>query len=1149
MEEKDYPGLCHKKRLKRLRNVRIMKLTTCFLLLYSCFVFANHTNSLDARVSLNMQQVQLEKVLDAIEAQTEYLFISNRHVNLKQRVSVNVENKTVQEVLAIILKNTGLTFNLEGVNIILSENSSVAGGGIGVVQQTRKISGTIVDQAGLPVAGANIVVKGTTIGTITDMDGMFTLDVPEGAVLTVSYIGYMEQEMAVGVNSKLFITLYEDTQALDEVVVVGYGTQKKVNVIGSIAMVGSEKLENRATSSVVSALTGQMPGVTITQPGGRPGVNTGTIRVRGVGSFGATPDALILIDGIPGNMTDINPNDIESVSVLKDASTAAIYGARAANGVVLVTTKTGKEQKVAVSYNGYVGFNRATELPEYVDTWDYARLLNEADGITRFTEEEIQAMRDGSQPDRWANDNFVDDIFSGNGLQTGHDLSVTGGNERSRYFVSFGYLNQNGIVPHNNYTRYTGRLNLTSQLAKNLNMTVRLRGDHATTKEPGTAGAIDGDGILMLIQQGLRFPGYRPSVLSDGTWGAGVKNFGTPKAWLASESFTYNPVKRLNSAISLDYTPIDGLKITAMGAYNYTNDYQKDYKATLDVNIDGVINTLGPSKLTDTNTNTEYKTFQATVNYVKSFDGKHNIDVLVGYSWEDETSRDMSADRQNFPNNNYPYLTAGSPDVQTNSGGGYDWVIQSVFGRAQYNYVERYLAEVTMRYDGSSRFPSNSRFAFFPSAALGWRLSEEAFMKENGNLSFVDNLKLKISAGILGNNNIGNYAYQSVYELGDSYNYPFGGTIQQGAQLVYYADPTLKWETTRTIDAGFEAMLWNGLLSTNVTYFHRYTYDILYQPSSSVSAVFGLEMSEVNTGEVLNSGWEFEIGHRNTIGEFSYGINGNFSIIKNEIKSLGVGNVSQPNGMIGNGSDLFIGYPMQMFYGYVTDGVFTDQADIDAWFAHTDQSGFGRSYEDTKPGDIRYVDISGPDGVPDGVVDATYDRVYLGSRIPKYTFGLSLDAAYKGFDLNVLLQGVAGAKGMLSNYAGWAFWSEGNVQKWQMEEAFDPENPNRYAGYPRIENLGNSTSHNTQTSDFWIRNANYLRIKNIQFGYTFPQKWLRKMSVSNLRVYVASENPYTFHSFPDGWDPEIALDGSNSYSSGAFYPVLRNFTFGVNLRF
>lgn len=1115
-----------------------MKLSVLFLICSLSMTYATESYAQKTLIHLEVRNETVGTVLEKLKRESGFdFFFNNKHVDLKRVVSVSANNHNIFKILDQIFAGTNVKYSVLEKKIILSTEIAQ-----GVQQDQSKVTGIVKDAAGEPIIGANVIVKGQTIGTITDIDGRFTLDAPAEAVLQITYIGYVAQEVNVAGKSELIIVLKEDTETLDEVVVVGYGVQKKVNVIGSIAMVDSKKLENRATSSVISAMTGQMPGVTITQPGGRPGENTGTIRVRGVGSFGATPDALVLIDGIPGNMTDINASDIESVSVLKDASTAAIYGARAANGVILVTTKLGKSQKVSINYNGYVGWNSATELPEYVDTWDYARLLNQAEGVTRFTDAEIQAMKDGSQPDLWANEHYVDEIFSGNGFQTGHDLSLNGGNEKNQYFVSFGYLSQNGIVPDNNYSRYTGRVNLTSEIAKNLKLTVRMRGDHATTKEPGLAGAVDGEGLMMLVQQGLRFPGFRPSKLSDGSWGAGTKNFGTPIAWMSAGSFQRKPVKRFNTMASLEYKLLDGLTLTATGAYNFTNKQDKLFKATLPVSINNVITVLGPSKLTETNENTEYKSFQATANYVKTFDEKHNINVLLGYSWEDENWRDLTGSRQNYPNNNYPYLTVGSPDVQTNSGGGYDWAIQSFFGRAQYNYKERYFGEVTMRYDGSSRFPSDSRFAFFPSGAIGWRLSEESFIKENESLSFINNLKLKASAGILGNNNIGNYAYHSVYELGNNYNYPIGGVIQQGAALVNYTDPKLKWETTRTIDAGLESVLWNGLLTANITYFHRYTYDILFKPNSSASAIFGLNMSEVNTGEAVNKGWEFELGHRNTIGEFTYGINGNFTIIQNKVKSLGVGNVNQPNGLVGNGSDLFIDYPMQMYYGYLTDGVFTDQADIDAWFAHTDQSSFGRNQANTKPGDIRYKDISGPDGKPDGKVDATYDRVYLGSRIPKYTFGVSLNAAYKGFDLNVFLQGVAGVKGMLSNYAGWAFFSEGNVQKWQMEEAFDPEHPDRNAKYPRLENLGNSNGHNTQTSDFWVRDASYLRIKNIQLGYNFPKKWLQKSCVSNIRLYAAAENPFTFHHFPEGWDPEINTEG-------AFYPVLRNFTFGVNLKF
>lgn len=439
-----------------------------------------------------------------------------------------------------------------------------------------------------------------------------------------------------------------------------------------------------------------------------------------------------------------------------------------------------------------------------------------------------------------------------------------------------------------------------------------------------------------------------------------------------------------------------------------------------------------------------------------------------------------------------------------------------------------------MRYDGSSRFPKSKKFGVFPSVALGWRLSEESFFKENESLSFVSNLKLKASWGRLGNQNIGNYPYQSVYELGQ--NYPFGETYMQGAAVTTAVDRTIKWEETETIDGGVETVLWNGLLTASVSYFNRRTYDILYKPSGSVSSILGQKISEMNTGKLKNHGWEIELGHRNKIGDISYNIGANLTVVKNKLTTLGVGNVEQLNGMVGNGSDLFVGYPIQMYYGYVSDGVFLDDADIKAWH---DQS---KVTPNALPGDIRYKDISGPDGVPDGKIDPNYDRVYLGSRIPKFTFGLNLGVDYRGFDLSVLLQGVAGVTGMLDGFAGWAFRGDGNIQKWQAEGRFDPANPTRYPAYPRLEDLSNAITPNIVSSDFWTQNASYIRLRNIQLGYSLPKRIMQSAKINSLRVYVQAENPLCWNKYKSGWDPEIN-------TSGNYYPILSTYTVGVNFKF
>lgn len=1100
---------------------RKMKLILLFVAISFFQLSAVESYAQNAKINLSLSDVTLEEAIKTIEANTQFVFFfSNSAVDMTKHVDLNVKNGNIKEVLNQILSS--YKYRIEDNKIVL----------LGEVQQDGKIWGVVSDAFG-PIAGANVVVKGTTNGTITDMDGRFSLDAPKGAKLQISYIGYITKELTVDTKTDYVIELVEDSQALEEVVVVGYGTEKKVNVIGSIAQIGSEKLENRSTPQLSNVLTGQMTGVTVIQRSGRPGNSGGEIRVRGVGSFGGESnksDALVLIDGIPGKLNDVSSEDVESISVLKDASTAAIYGSRAANGVILVTTKTGKEGKVSVGYNGYVGFNTPTALPEFVDTWQYATLYNEAVGREAYTQEEIQKFRDGSDPDHYANARYLDEVFSRKGLQTGHDVTINGGNAENKYMVSFGYLKQNGIVEKNDYQRYNARVNLINEILPGLKLTSRLSGVYGNRKEPMAPGGDDADNMLVLIQKALRFPGLTPTILSDGSFGAGRELHGTPAGWIKSDSFYENPEFSLNANVRLDYNPVKDLLLSAIGAYTYTNGEERTYRSTMKLSGDRV---LGPSELKHKMGKTIYKTFQATAEYNKTI-GEHTFGILAGYSWEQEDYRYVQGSRDKFPGNDLPYLNAGSPDNQKSEGTGNAWAIQSGFGRLRYNFNERYLFESTVRYDGSSRFPQSKKFGFFPSVAAGWRLSEENFFKENESLGFISNLKLKVSWGRLGNQNIGNYPYQSVYELGQ--NYPFGDTYTQGAAVTTAVDPTIKWEETETIDGGLEAVFWNGLLSVNASYFNRRTYDILYKPSGSVSTILGQKISEMNTGELKNFGWEFEVGHRNKIGDVSYNVNANLSIIKNKLTTLGVGNVEQLNGMVGNGSDLFIGYPIQMYYGYVSDGVFLDENDIKSWY---DQS---KVTPNPQPGDIRYKDISGPDGVPDGKIDPNYDRVYLGSRIPKFTFGLNLGVEYKGLDLSVLLQGVAGVTGMLDGFAGWAFRGDGNIQKWQAEGRFDPANPTRYPAYPRLEDLSNSTTPNIVTSDFWTQDASYIRLKNIQLGYTFPKKMLQAAKISNLRVYVQAENPLCWNKYKPGWDPEIN-------TSGNYYPILATYTFGVNFKF
>ena len=684
------------------------------------------------KVSFNGERLSLKQAFEKIESVSKYKIAYNTsQLDVNKQVVLNQKNQDVLQILSDLLKGTNCVYQVNDNYIVITLKDD---------EKVKKIKGTIKDSAGEPIIGANVILKGdATVGSITDIDGNFDLSVPSNATLQVSYIGYNTQDVPIGNKSFLNITLKEDTETLDEVVVVGYGSQKKVNVIGSIASVDSKALESRAVPDVSNMLTGQMSGVTITQESGNPGQDAGTIRIRGVGSFGATPSPLVLVDGLPGSLSDLTPADIDNISVLKDASSAAIYGSRAANGVILVTTKKGKEGKARIIYNGSVGMSQATELPELAHSYEYAEFYNKAIGTETYTPEMIQKYRDGSDPDNYADEMYLDDLLGGHALQTKHELSVSGGTEKVQYMVSLGYLRQNGLLDNNYYNRYNARVNLGAELAKNLKLQVRLSGMTSDRHEPSTPGSLDIGGFKGIISNAVRFPGLTPTYLQNGEVGLGPKLQGTPVAWVDCASSYREDYDKFKNNIELSYQPIDGLTLKILGGYNYTLSHVRHYRCDMILTGD---KSTGPSTLSDEMKRTVYKTFQAVADYNKSF-GKHNLAALVGYTWEDEGQRTLSGSRNNFPSDDVPFLGAGGADGQTNGGGGYDWAIQSVFGRLTYNYDQRYLFETTMRYDGSSRFPTDSKYGFFPSLAAGWRISEEQFWKENENLSFINNPKFR----------------------------------------------------------------------------------------------------------------------------------------------------------------------------------------------------------------------------------------------------------------------------------------------------------------------------------------------------------------------------------------------------------------------
>lgn len=1075
------------------------------------------------KISLHVKNAPLSEAISAIEKASTYTFFYDAAtIDLTVKVSADAENEPVKSIVEKMLAPTDIACEFSGHQIALSKKEK---------KPEAVCGGRVIDKTGQPVIGAAVIIKGTSSGISTDADGRFTLpEAKPGDVLVVSSIGYETAEVAYR-GTPVRVTLADETNLLDELVVVGYGSQKKVDVVGSIATVSSKELGSRPSPDVSNMLTGKMSGVTISQTTGKPGADAGTIRVRGVGSFGATPEPLVLIDGMVGSLSDISASEIDNISVLKDASTAAIYGSRSANGVILVTTKRGEEGKTRVSYNGSVGVSKASALPELAHTYEFAEFYNMAVGTQAYSEEAIKAMKDGSDPDHYADEDYLDELIGGHAMQTKHELTVSGGTKNLQYIAAGGYLSQDGLVDNTNFEKYNARLNLNAKLAEKLTMTAKVSGVFSKRKEASTPGGVNTKGLESIIGTAVRYPGIYPTRLSNGNYGLGSKSLGTPIAWAESGSYITNGNDKFSANADLTYTPIEGLSVKVMGGLNYGLLHYRDFSSTID--LDGGI-TVGPSRLTDRMSRTLYKTFQATADYNRSF-GKHNIDAIVGYTWEDEDNRYISGSRNSFPSKDVPYLTAGGSDAQTNDGSGYDWDLLSALGRITYNYDERYLFEATARYDGSSRFPDSHRFGFFPSVAVGWRLSQEPFWKDL-DIGWISQLKIKASTGVLGNNEIGNYPYQSVYKLDASQNYVFGGVYTQGASVSTYVDPKLKWERTRTSDIGVETAFFGGKLTFNASYFYRKTFDILYKPSASYSSIFGLDVSEVNTGKLSNKGYELEIGHQNQIGDFQYYVNANLTYVRNKVMTLGVGNVTQPNGMVGNGVDLFIGYPMQMFYGYKTDGVFLSDDEVAQW---ADQSAIAPN---SVAGDIRYVDIDHDDDVD------TDDRTYLGSSIPKYTFGVSLGASWKGLDFSMLLQGTAKVKGQLAMYACYAFYQEGTIQKWQMDGCWNVQKDNRHPAYPGLQPIQKGGSNNTLTSDWWVKDASYVKVRNIQLGYTLPKKWVSTVGLSSLRAYVSIDNPLSFDNFYKGWDPETAAL-SGGANEGSYYPVLKTYTLGLTLNF
>ena len=1008
-------------------------------------------------------------------------------------------------------------------------------------QQNLKVSGVVTDEAGEPLIGVSVLVKGTTLGNITDLNGRFSLDVPEGSILEISYIGYKTQSIKAQ-REPMNIVLKEDAQKLDEVVVVGFGTQKKVNLTGSVSAVTGDDISKRPVANAAILLQGQIPGLRVNQGLGQPGGEGTAFRIRGQGTFSsAGSDPLILINGVPGSMTNLDPSVIESVSVLKDAASAAIYGARAANGVILVTTKQGAVgDKVHISYHGNVGLHTPTKLYDRVtNSVEYMELANLAwknSGTGKqYTQDQINLYRNNVGDPQYPNFDWQDYMFRIAVVQT-HNLSMAGSTEKTTYNVALNFVDQPGTMRGFKYRKYNATIDLTARITNFIKVGTYANLMYGETEQPRQG---QNDAFLSTLSQA---PTYMPWLPDDGTgirrWTSSAYSFESHNKNMPA-IIGDNAMKRdnnfdINAQLWLEINLAKGLTWYTKGAARLQSNKSKDWRGSTTYTYDyhtgersseldkgGLGLSVGDGRRFYTNL---YSYLKYDLSLV---DNAHNFSLMVGYNQESEKYETLNAYRKDFAFD-LPVLNAGGTADWSNSGGEEEWAIQSLFGRFNYDFKERYLFEANMRYDGTSRISDENRWGVFPSFSVAWRATEEEFIK-NLNLNWLNNFKLRGSWGQLGNQNIGLYPYQAMISGVD--DYPFTKTsdgVIIGYQQTAYANRNIKWETTTITDIGFDLQVFDGL-SVTFDWYKKTTDDILR--SSQVSSLLGLSAPTVNNGSVENKGIEVALNYANmvkggTFRGFRYNAGVYFDRSRNKLTEFGAEE-------IGSYSIKREGLPYDEYYMLECIGVFADQAEINA---------SPKQFNDnTQPGDLKYKDISGPDGKPDGVID-NYDRRTFSGRFPGFEYGINASATWKGFDLSLIGQGVADKKYYTTDWGVQPFMQGSSPNKDYIKHMWTEENPYG-AKHPKLYWQDMGGGKNTRPNSYYLKDASFFRLKNVTLGYTLPRVWTEKANISKVRIYFSGDNLLTLTPYK-GLDPERNGDGRD-----AIYPQNRIYSFGLNVEF
>ena len=966
-----------------------------------------------------------------------------------------------------------------------------------VAASLKPVKGKVVDRFNNPLPGATIQVTHSPEKTITDVDGNFNFETIEDAELIVSYIGFRTLKLKTAGENFIHVVLDEDSQLLNDVVVVGYSTNKKVNLSGSVSSLNSEKLASRRVSNVSSALQGMAAGVTVTTQSGEPGGNGGHIRIRGIGTFGGDSAApLVLVDGVEGTIDEVDPNIIESVSVLKDAASASIYGSRAANGVILVTTKRGGSQdKFSISYKGYFGFQGATMLPQKVDALEYMQLENVAAGNDGsdlpYSDEYIREYVAGmaTDPDIYPNTDWQDLILTENGFNHGHTLTLTSSSERIKTLTSIGYLDQTGIVVNSSYRKISVRNNMDIKLSDRLDMKFDIQVSNANKN----SSPYEGHAFNYMNTRTPNIVNQFTTGLYNGANGLMGNN---PVLLLREGGIVKNNVIRATMAMALTYKILDGWNVSVQATPRYITKNNHNYKNSVTTYGDPEGTTSFKSGETyNSLTESAYRYFywntQALTNYEKQLDD-HYFKVMAGMECQTYTEKTLSAYRQVFNFPQYDQIDAGNIENMNNGGGEYQWAINSFFGRLNYNYKERYLVEANIRTDGSSRFAEGNRYGVFPSFSAAWRISEEPFMESIRDR--VDNLKLRASWGKLGNQNIGSSYYPTTQQLSTG-SISMGGNLYTTSAVTSLSNRDLTWETSTMTDLGIDLSLF-GCINITADWYRKITDGILMK--LDIPNHIGMGAPFQNAGKVRNQGWELSVGYSKKLTrDFSLDAALTLSDVKNTITDMR--GTSSTSGDIRNQE----GSSINSIYGLICDGFINSQEEADEINANCPQ--FGTT---VYPGDLKYRNVSGDNKI------TTDDKTIIGSTVPRYSYSFNLGVGYKGIRLSAFLQGVGKADGYLNSYYVMPCYQGGTYRKEHLDYWTEQ---NHDASTPR---LSYKSSNNTYTSSFWMKSAAYLRLKNLQLGYDLPSKWMKAIGLKSAYIYANAENLLTFTdiSVPLKWD-------------------------------